>query len=222
MDSSESEDEIQQPGFSDELATGLVRVPTLTSSSRVQNKVAYDIINDTRKRWYIISINNPYKQYWDAAVILSAIFTSFFVPVEIAFEGIDKAVDKFWFTHALDVLVDVIFLIDIVAGFLTEYTDVVTGDQIRNPKKIAKGYMKSGFFFDAISSVPFIVESFVPIDMIKKVPIVSSWLSVFRIFKLVRLRKIGDAIAHMTHSKETKTQLRRIVAILALAIVMHV
>ena len=76
--------------------------------------------------------------------------------------------------------------------------------------------------FDAISSVPFIVEYFVPPHMIKKVPIVSSWLSVFRIFKLVRLRKIGDAIAHMTQSKETKTQLRRIVAILALAIVMHV
>ena len=50
------------------------------------------------------------------------------MPVEIAFAGIDKAIDEFWITHALDVLVDVIFLIDIVAGFLTEYTDVVTGD----------------------------------------------------------------------------------------------
>ena len=80
------------------------------------------------------------------------------MPVEIAFAGIDKAIDEFWITHALDILVDVIFLIDIVAGFLTEYTDVVTGDQIRNPKKIAKEYMKSGLFFDAISSVPFIVE----------------------------------------------------------------
>lgn len=82
--------------------------------------------------------------------------------------------------------------------------------------------MKSGLFFDTISSVPFIVEIFVPAPFLKRLPIVSGWLSVFRIFKLVRLRKIGDAIAHMTQSKETKTQLRRIVAILALAIVMHV
>ena len=50
------------------------------------------------------------------------------MPVEIAFEGIDRAIDEFWITHALDVIVDVIFLIDIVVGFLTEYTDVVSGD----------------------------------------------------------------------------------------------
>ena len=130
----------------------------MSGSSRVQSKIVADIINDTKKRWYIISINNSYKQYWDALVILSAIFTSFFVPVEIAFEGIDQAVDEFWITHALDVIVDVIFLIDIVVVFLTEYTDVVSGDQIRNPKKIAKEYIKSTFFFDAISSLPFIVE----------------------------------------------------------------
>ena len=80
------------------------------------------------------------------------------MPVEIAFPNIDRAIDEFWITHALDVLVDVIFLIDIVVGFLTEYTDVVSGDQIRNPKKIAKEYIKSTFFFDAISSLPFIVE----------------------------------------------------------------
>ena len=74
-------------------------------------------------------------------VILSAIYTSFFVPVEIAFKSIDKEIDSFWLTHTLDVTVDVIFLIDIVVGFLTEYTDTVTGDQIRSPKKIAKGYI---------------------------------------------------------------------------------
>ena len=47
-------------------------------------------------------------------------------------------------------------------------------------------------------------------------------MSFFRIFKLIRLRKIDSTIAHMTWSKDTKTQVRRIVAVLSLAILMHV
>lgn len=143
------------------------------------------------------------------------------MPVEIAFESINKSIDGFWFTHTLDISVDIIFLIDIVVGFLTEYTDVVTGDQIRNPKKIAMRYIKSMFFFDAISSIPFFAETFF-MKQIKTLPILAAWMSVFRIFKLVRLRKIEDWVATMTWSKETKTQLRRVNAILSLAILMHV
>ena len=47
-------------------------------------------------------------------------------------------------------------------------------------------------------------------------------MSFFRIFKLIRLRKIDSTIAHMTWSKNTKTQVRRIEAVLSLAILMHV
>ena len=58
----------------------------------------------------------------------------------------------------LDVIVDIIFLIDILISFLTEYTEVSTGDQIRNPAKIAKRYMLGIFIFDFMSSAPFILK----------------------------------------------------------------
>ena len=61
-------------------------------------------------------------------MILSALTTSFFVPVEIAFREIDRTFDSYIFTHILDVTMDIIFLIDIVASFLSEYTETASGD----------------------------------------------------------------------------------------------
>ena len=58
----------------------------------------------------------------------------------------------------MDVIVDIVFLIDILIGFLTEYTEVSTGDQIRNPAKIAKRYILGIFMFDLMSSAPFLLN----------------------------------------------------------------
>ena len=52
---------------------------------RAKSELDKQIENDTKSRKYIIEASNPYKIYWDLLVILSALTTSFFVPVEIAF-----------------------------------------------------------------------------------------------------------------------------------------
>ena len=181
------------------------------------------IEKDTKKRWYVIDLSNPYKLYWDALVILCAVYTAVSVPLEISFPDINEYFDSFLLLHTADVVVDVIFIIDIVVGFLTAYTNTATGDQIRNPWRIGKRYLMSGFTFDFISSIPFLLT---PIRLIpgfaENHAYLMEALSLFRIFKLVRLRKIDPTIANMHSSKETKTQLRRIIAILMLALVMHV
>ena len=189
--------------------------------TRTQSLAERKIIDDTRKRSYIIEAQNPYKVYWDMLIILCALTTAFFVPVEIAFDSIDRTFDGYWITHVLDITVDIIFLIDIVVGFLSEFTDTASGDQIRNPKRIAINYMQGTFFFDAVSSLPFVIEALFRSGL-KKLPGFASFLSFLRIFKLVRLRKIDTTIAELSWSKETKTQVRRVAAVLSLAIVMHV
>ena len=115
------------------------------------------IEKDTKKRWYVIDLSNPYKLYWDALVILCAVYTAVSVPLEISFPDINEYFDSFLLLHTADVVVDVIFIIDIVVGFLTAYTNTATGDQIRNPWKISKRYLMSGFTFDFISSIPFLL-----------------------------------------------------------------
>ena len=169
------------------------------------------IERDTKKRWYVIDIQNTYKLYWDGLVILCAAYAGFTAPIEIAFEEVDDVFASSLFLHILDVVVDFIFIIDIVAGFLTAYTDTYTGDTIRNPRRIAIRYLKSGFVFDLLSSLPFAVTP-VLTQLHKAWPDFAAhdaWiieaLSLCRIFKLVRLRKIDQVIANMHSSKGLKT-----------------
>ena len=49
----------------------------------------------------------------------------------------------------------VVFLIDIVVCFLSSYTDVATGDQITDARKIAYSYVCGGtFLIDILSTFP--------------------------------------------------------------------
>ena len=118
------------------------------------------IVNDTKHRWYVTDNFNPYKLYWDWWIIFCAAYSGFSVPIEVAFVRINYIFDNYPATHMMDILVDFIFLIDIVVGFLTAYIDSRTGDKITNPKKIAKRYMYEGFMFDMISSIPFLLAPF--------------------------------------------------------------
>ena len=55
-----------------------------------------------------------------------------------------------------DVLVDTVFIVDIVLNFRTAYiADPATGDLVDEPKKIARYYMVRWFAVDLISGVPF-------------------------------------------------------------------
>ena len=46
-------------------------------------------------------------------------------------------------------------MIDIAVGFLTSYYESSTGDEITNPKMIAKKYLGNDFLIDFLSTVPF-------------------------------------------------------------------
>ena len=83
---------------------------------------------DTDKRWYIIETNNKHKLYWDILVITCAIYTTITVPIELCFAEINDYFDSFIVLHTLDVIVDIIFIIDIIVGFLTSYINTTTGD----------------------------------------------------------------------------------------------
>ena len=122
------------------------------------------------------------------------------VPIEIAFEEINEELDSHAALHAMDVISDIIFIIDIVVGFLTAYIDTSSGDSISNPRKIARRYMQSGFAFDFLSSLPFIVS-----PLLNQYKSIMNLLGVFRIFKLIRLRKIDQVIANLHSDKNTKT-----------------
>lgn len=53
-----------------------------------------------------------------------------------------------------ELLVDFLFFIDIIVNFLSTYL-TNEGDEVTDPRVIAKGYLKSWFLLDLIACVPF-------------------------------------------------------------------
>lgn len=52
-------------------------------------------------------------------------------------------------------VIDFVFFIDIILNFRTTYYNSLTGDEVRDPVKIAKNYVFGGkFVIDFLASVP--------------------------------------------------------------------
>lgn len=81
------------------------------------------------------------------AVLL--IYTATYMPYKTCF------VDESTFTdNVIDWNVDILFMLDILVNFL-QATENSDASWIYQPKLIARNYMRSWFFFDLISVMPF-------------------------------------------------------------------
>jgi hypothetical protein len=97
------------------------------------------------KGWCIILHYSPFRELWDWLIILLCIYAAIIVPYNITFkmEGI----------IILDLVIDLIFFIDIVMNFRTTYV-TESGKLVVNQKDIALLYLKTWFVIDFISFIP--------------------------------------------------------------------
>ena len=66
----------------------------------------------------------------------------------------EEEINKLSFIGGLTWMTTVIFLIDIIVGFLTSFINVSSGDEIFSIKMIASNYLIQGTFFsDFISTI---------------------------------------------------------------------
>ena len=88
-------------------------------------------------------------------------------------------------------------MVDIVVGFQTSYIDYITGDEITKPGLIAKRYLRSDFFIDIISTLPFkqICTYILGIDKLDHMT--SLVFKVCKLTKVFRLRKVGSMIRNV-------------------------
>ena len=116
-------------------------------------------------------------------IILLVVYNTFAVPFDAAF-GVDGPVLS---THLLDRILDGIFCVDVLIAFRTSYFDN-EGEEVKDGKRIAMSYIKSGrFFIDFIASVP--LDLFIGIFVKNK-----SYLNLISLVKLVRVWRIGKLI----------------------------
>lgn len=89
---------------------------------------------------------------WDFFIIFLAVFNAFEVPIQLAFEP-EIMETRYWVYF--DLLINVLFCVDILGSFRTAYVNDKTGEEIKDPWPVAKHYLKTTFLFDLIASLPF-------------------------------------------------------------------
>lgn len=144
--------------------------------------------------------------------MIISVYNCFVMPVDIAFspQSLDNSAGDIW-----NYIQDVFFAVDILFNFRTTVIDDLTGEEISNPKEIAKNYLKGRFFIDVLATPPFDkIFSGVGGSQSKSLVL----LSLLKLFRLFRLSKI---ITYMNTSESVKHSLKIFKLIFFLILYLH-
>ena len=116
---------------------------------------------------------------------------------------------------------EILFLIDMVVGFLTGYVDIIVGEEITKPSLIAYHYIfNGGFIVDFLSLVEIWLIPFQGLqDMDGGGGIV---IRLFRLFKIVRVRRLNKLVQIIHIDKHSKNRLKILIIIFELFLICHI
>uniref|UniRef100_A0A0E0DZW4 Potassium channel n=1 Tax=Oryza meridionalis TaxID=40149 RepID=A0A0E0DZW4_9ORYZ len=98
---------------------------------------------------FVIDPDNKWYRLWTRFILVWAVYSSFFTPLEFGFfRGLPRNL------FFLDIAGQIAFLIDIVLRFFVAYRDPDTYRMVHNPTSIALRYCKSSFIFDLLGCFP--------------------------------------------------------------------
>ncbi|XP_076360746.1 voltage-gated inwardly rectifying potassium channel KCNH6-like isoform X3 [Tachypleus tridentatus] len=118
----------------------------------------YKLQNPRAHKWTILHYS-PFKAFWDWIILLLVIYTAIFTPYVAAFllnETKTKRNKKYSDDPIviIDLLVDVMFIIDILINFRTTYVN--TNEEVVSvPSQIAAHYLRGWFIIDVVAAIPF-------------------------------------------------------------------
>ena len=108
------------------------------------------------KKKFIVRQGNYYRIRWDMFVILLSVWNSFTAPIEYSFA---KSKNMEFFKSdtliTINIVIDLIFILDVGIIFRTSYIHPQTGEEIFDPKAIAYNYIGGTFLIDFVSAIPF-------------------------------------------------------------------
>ncbi|KAL8164745.1 UNVERIFIED_CONTAM: Potassium voltage-gated channel subfamily H member 2 [Gekko kuhli] len=111
-------------------------------------------------RWTILHYS-PFKAVWDWLILLLVIYTAIFTPYSAAFllndgNEIQRRACGYSCSplNVVDLIVDIMFIIDILINFRTTYVNS-NEEVVSHPAKIAIHYFKGWFLIDMVAAIPF-------------------------------------------------------------------
>jgi hypothetical protein len=136
----------------------------------------------TWKDWIMIEPESRKKALFDVIVLFFIGYSCVTSVYNVAFKFSDPPKTTYdGFVDYFDVVVEVLFCVDLFVNFIWCYTNPDTQEEIRDLKMIARQYVFHGWFFiDFISVFPFQIM----------LPGTGKTTKLFRLFRLPRLLKL--------------------------------
>ncbi|XP_074477387.1 voltage-gated inwardly rectifying potassium channel KCNH2 isoform X2 [Sebastes fasciatus] len=111
-------------------------------------------------KWTVLHYS-PFKAVWDWLILLLVIYTAILTPYSAAFllnNQEEVAIQNCGYScsplNVVDLMVDIMFIIDILINFRTTYVN--TNDEVvSHPVRIAVHYFKGWFLIDMVAAIPF-------------------------------------------------------------------
>ncbi|KAM9628952.1 voltage-gated inwardly rectifying potassium channel KCNH7 isoform 3-T3 [Morphnus guianensis] len=104
---------------------------------------------------------SPFKAVWDWLILLLVIYTAIFTPYSAAFllnDSEERKRRECGYScsplNVVDLIVDIMFIIDILINFRTTYVNQ-NEEVVSDPAKIAIHYFKGWFLIDMVAAIPF-------------------------------------------------------------------
>lgn len=114
-------------------------------------KLKFAIEQERPIQCYIIMPTSRVRMIWNLIVFFLLMYTATLVPYRTIFIDYEE---KYTFLFFFDMLVDILYSIDLVLNFFMAYEDADKKLETRL-KKIAANYLRSWFMLDCMSCIPF-------------------------------------------------------------------
>lgn len=156
---------------------------------------------------------NPIRIRWDYIVMLLAITNCFMVPVELAVE-LDW-VKETWY-KTLNVIIDIIFIIDIIVNFSTTFEEGY--EVIYDRKRIAHEYIRTRFTIDFLSAIPM---DFLIVVFFSNQVSTTKELKAISLLKLVRMLRLSRIIRALNVQRDLKSKIKLAKVFFQLILYLH-
>ena len=168
-----------------------------------KNELVYDSLSDEElenfedeiSQSFFINPKSAFKIIYDFLLLLFLLFSMFYLPIILAFNSklnnnISKKIN---FIEIINILIDIVFIIDIPLNFFTAFYNNIDERLITVNPNISYNYLGGYFLFDLISAIPF--NSLFDLKIIDKfsnkiLPDYYNGIYAFRIIRLLKSFKI--------------------------------
>ncbi|XP_075999022.1 potassium voltage-gated channel subfamily H member 6a isoform X2 [Genypterus blacodes] len=148
-------------------------------------------------KWTILHYS-PFKAVWDWLILLLVIYTAIFTPYSAAFllnEVEEERRRTCGYTcnplNVVDLVVDVMFIVDILINFRTTYVNH-NDEVVSHPGRIAQHYFKGWFLIDIVAAIPFDLLIFRSRSEEPQTTTLIGLLKTARLLRLVRVARKLD------------------------------